>query len=76
MAQNSNEEEEQSAGELIIHRARVHGAVARQEGSAQDTHVVPLGGKKNDGMRKEESRGYETRTRYNVHIISNFTLLY
>lgn len=46
MAQNSNEEEEQSAGELIIHWARVHGAMAWQEGSAQDTHVVPLEGKK------------------------------
>ncbi len=42
MAENSNEEQEKSACELIVHRARVHGPVARQEGRAQDTHVLPL----------------------------------
>lgn len=42
MTQDSDEEEEQSAGELIIHRARVHGPMAWQEGTGQNAHVIPL----------------------------------
>lgn len=40
--ENCDEEQEESACELIVHRTRVHGPVAWQEGSAQDTHVLPL----------------------------------
>lgn len=42
MAEDGDEEKEESTRELIIHRARVHGPVAWQEGSAKDTHVLPL----------------------------------
>lgn len=42
VAQNSDEEQEERACELIVHRAWVHGAVARQESSTQNTHVLPL----------------------------------
>lgn len=42
VTQDSDEEEEQSTGEFIIHRARVHGPVAWQEGTGQYAHVIPL----------------------------------
>ena len=35
VAQDGDEEEEQRARELVVHRARVHGAVAREVGGAQ-----------------------------------------
>ncbi|TNN80403.1 hypothetical protein EYF80_009427 [Liparis tanakae] len=38
VAEDSDEEQEERACELVVHRARVHGAVARQEGSAKDAH--------------------------------------
>lgn len=60
VAEDSDEEQEESTCELIVHRARVHGPVARQEGSAQDTHVLPLQPQTEEGkeIRKEESKGY------------------
>lgn len=42
VTQNSDEEQKESARELIIDRARVHGSVDWQESSAQNTDVLPL----------------------------------
>lgn len=42
MTQNSDEEQKESTRELIVDRARVHGSVAWQESSAQNTDVLPL----------------------------------
>lgn len=42
VTQNSDEEQKESARELIVDRARVHGSVAWQESSAQNTDVLPL----------------------------------
>lgn len=49
MAEDSDEEQEESVRELVVHGARVHGAVVRQEGGAQDTHVLPLQRGKEEG---------------------------
>lgn len=56
VAQNSDEKQEESACELIVHRARVHGPVTCEESSAQDAHVLPL-----EQQKKEEGRGLERK---------------
>lgn len=51
VAEDGDEEQEESTCKLIVHWARVHGPVALQEGSAQDTHVLPLQQQKGEGKR-------------------------
>lgn len=42
VTEDGNEEQEEHTREVIIHRTWVHGPVTRQEGSAQNVHVLPL----------------------------------
>jgi len=49
VAQDRDEEEEERARELVVHRAWVHGAVPGQEGGSQHTHVLPLETPSQDG---------------------------
>ncbi|XP_034404803.1 elongation factor G, mitochondrial [Cyclopterus lumpus] len=72
VAEDSDEEQEESVCELIIHRARVHGAVAWQKGSAQDAHVLPLQQDKEEGkeIRNDKSkRALQSPDNTDLHIV-------
>lgn len=47
VAQNSNEEQKDRTGKLIMNGTGVHRPVAGQESSSQNVHVLPLGHKSN-----------------------------
>lgn len=70
MSQNSDEEEEEGTSEVIIHRARVHGSMVRQEGVGQNTHVVPLGEKRRTVSESERKNSTEWECRQVIVILN------
>lgn len=61
VTQNSDEEQKESTCELVVDRARVHGSVAWQESSAQNTDVLPLQRKGDTEERKYREESQEAK---------------